>query len=459
MDLNLEITKPQEAFINAKEDEVLYGGAAGGGKSYGQLIDALLYALKYKSSRQLILRRTFPELDRSLIITSLDLYPQSVAKYNQSKHIWQFNNKSIIEFGYCDNEADVTKYQSAEYDVIRFDELTHFTEYQYTYLLSRLRGANNNPKQVKSTTNPGGVGHVWVKGRFIDNHIPKQTFKIGNNTGVFIPAKVQDNKFLMEADPEYIKRLEQLPEADKKALLEGNWDIFEGIYFTEYNRDIHVIEPFIIPDHWHRFTAKDYGLDMLAQLWFTIDTYNNVYAYKELHESDLIVSEAARRIKEVNGDDKILAKYAPPDLDNRQKDTGKSIFDIFREHGEYLIKADNRRVDGWMAVKEWIKPYETRDIVTGQPVITSRLKIFSNCVNLTRCLPQVQRDEKNPNDVATEPHELTHIVDALRYFCIMRQRPSAEPKKLQDDFFNRGDRRDVNITGGEPDMSYINYGA
>ena len=166
--MNIEITQKQKKFIDADADEVLFGGRAGGGKSYAQIIDALIYALKYPGSKQLILRRTFPELDRSLIRTALALYPQSIYRYTATNHIGRFSNGSVLEFGYCDSENDVYKYQSAEYDVIRFDELTHFTKQMYVYLISRLRGVNGYPKQVKSSTNPGGVGHSWVKERFID---------------------------------------------------------------------------------------------------------------------------------------------------------------------------------------------------------------------------------------------------------------------------------------------------
>ena len=140
--------------------ETLFGGAAGGGKSHGQLLDALRFAVVYPGSRQLMLRRTMPELERSLVPAAMRLYPQSVASYKVSEHRWDFINGSTLEFGYCDAESDVTKYQSAEYDVIRFDELTHFTESQFTYLISRIRGANPYPKQVKSTTNPGGIGSM-----------------------------------------------------------------------------------------------------------------------------------------------------------------------------------------------------------------------------------------------------------------------------------------------------------
>lgn len=170
----------------------------------------------------------------------------------------KFKNGSIIDFSYCDNETDVYKYQSAEYDVIRFDELTHFTEQMYVYLLSRIRGANEYPKMAKSSTNPGGVGHSWVKERFIDLGEPNVVHHVGNSTRIFIPSKVQDNHFLLSKDPEYINRLKNLSEKDQKTLLLGDWDVFEGQYFTEFNRDIHVIEPLEIQEHWKRYIAMDY---------------------------------------------------------------------------------------------------------------------------------------------------------------------------------------------------------
>lgn len=420
--MNIEITEKQEQFINSQAFETLFGGAAGGGKSYGQLVDALLYALKYPKSKQIIFRRTFPDLEKSLIRVSLEFYPREAASYNSSKHIWTFKNGSIIDFGYIDSENDVYQYQSAEYDVIRFDELTHFTEYMYTYMISRCRGANPYPKHIKSSTNPGGVGHSWVKARFIDVGAPNQTHEITLDNGkkstvIFIPSLVQDNMFLLDNDPTYVDRLELLPEKEKQALLYGDWDIFDGQFFTEFDRKIHVIEPFVIPKDWRIYRTRDYGLDMCATLWIAMDYHMNVYAYKELYEPDLIVSEAARKINAMT-DEEIQIDYAPPDLWNRNKDTGKSTADIFAENGQYLTKADNNRITGWLAVHEWLKIYKDEQ---GQQ--NSKLKIFSNCVNLIRTLPAVQHDEKNPNDVAVEPHELTHIPDALRYFCTMWQSP------------------------------------
>lgn len=431
--MKISVTKKQQLFLNSKAFETLFGGAAGGGKSYGQLIDAFLYALKYPKSKQIIFRRTFPDLEKSLIRSSLELYPRDVATYTSNKHIWTFKNGSIIDFGYIDSEKDVYQYQSAEYDVIRFDELTHFTEYMYTYMISRCRGANPYPKMIKSSTNPGGVGHTWVKERFIDIGEPNKIHECPLNdettetgTRIFIPSLVTDNKFMLSYDPDYIKRLDNLPEKERKALKDGDWDIYDGMFFPEFKRRIHVIEPFIIPEEWDRYITLDYGLDMFAVLFIARDPKGKAYVYNEIHKNNLIVSEARQVLKSVMRHYKYVSKYAPPDLWNRNRDTGKSTAELFREGNIDLTKSSNNRIVGWQAVKEWLKVKKVKNEQTGEIYEDSDLKIFSNCINLIKYLPQLQHSEKNPNDVATEPHEPTHITDALRYFCVMRTNPSKE---------------------------------
>lgn len=465
--MDIQLTKKQGDFVNSTAFETLFGGAAGGGKSYGQIVDALRYAVKYPGSKQIIFRRTFPDLERSIIRTSLDLYPREIASYNNSKHIWTFKNGSLIDFGYIDNEKDVYQYQSAEYDVIRFDELTHFTEFMYVYMISRCRGANDFPKGMKSSTNPGGVGHQWVKERFVDIGPPNQVHTVKNETGsestrIFIPSFVTDNRFLMEKDPDYEKRLDALPEKERKALREGNWDIFDGQYFNEFDRKIHVVEPFEIPDEWDRYRTIDYGLDMLACLWVAVDTKGNEYVYKELYESNLIISAAAQRIIEVNGDDKIKCTYAPPDLWNRRNDTGKSAYDIFRENGVILRRSANNRIQGWYAVAEHLKVYDEKDEQTGELKKTAKLKFFNTCLNILRTLPIIQHDEKNPNDVAKEPHELTHAPDALRGFCIERTKATKIMSEDEERYLESVEARRregiLGIAGAKATQSYMTYG-
>ena len=429
--MEISITKKQQAFIDSQAFETLFGGAAGGGKSYGQLVDGLLYALKYPKSKQIIFRSTFADLEKSLIRTSMNLYPLSIANYNDSKHTWKFKNGSIIDFGYIQYEKDVYQYQSAEYDVIRFDELTHFTEFMYTYMISRCRGANPYPKGIKSSTNPGGVGHNWVKERFIDIGAPNVIHTCKLETGetttrIFIPSLVQDNKFMLTYDPDYIKRLDALPEKERKALKYGNWDIFDGQFFTEFDRNIHVIEPFVIPKDWYVYFVMDYGLDKLAGYWIAVDYNNNAYVFREVYQSNLLVSQARDKIKEMTNED-VYMYLAPPDLWNRHKETGKSTADIFAEGNVTLYKTNNDRIQGWLQMKEWLKPYKDE-----QGCTTAKLKIFNTCKNLIRCLPQVQHNAKRVGDIANEPHELTHSVDAIRGFCVYwTQEPIFVPKKQE----------------------------
>jgi len=437
--LDYTITKKQNEFRVADAFEVLFGGAAGGGKSHGQLIDALLYALHYPRSSQIIFRSTFADLEKSLIRKSRDLYPQNIATYNDSKHTWKFNNGSIIDFGYIQYEKDVYQYQSAEYDIIRFDELTHFTEFMYTYMISRCRGANSYPKHIKSSTNPGGIGHTWVKKRFIDIGEPNKVHVCKLETGeevtrMFIPSLVTDNKFIVENDPDYIKRLDALPEKERKALKYGDWDIYDGQYFNEFNRRIHVCEPFEIPRNWDRYISFDYGLDKFAVLFIAVDTKGKAYVYNQIHKENLIVSEAAQVLKSVMRKTEFKAIYAPPDLWQTDRHTGKSTAEIFRENGVVLTQSSNKRVAGWLAVKEWLKVYKKKNEHTGQIEETSDLQIFSNVLTLIEYLPQIQHDDKNVNDCANEPHELTHICDALRYFCITRVNPSDKVNDLENDF-------------------------
>jgi phage terminase large subunit len=304
--------------------------------------------------------------------------------------------------------------------------LTHFTEFQYVYLISRVRSANGFPKQIKSSTNPGGVGHVWVKERFVDPAPPNTVFTAqGGMTRIFIPSLLTDNSFLMTSDPDYQRRLEALPERDKRALLYGDWDIFEGQYFDEFDRSVHVCEPFSIPREWRRYIAIDYGLDMLAAYWFAVDNNNHCYAYKELCQPNLPIGLAAKAINDYTDEDEdIYAVLAPPDLWGRSQETGKDKATLFREGGLSLDKSSNDRESGWLALKELLRKRED-----GSP----RLKIFSTCTTLIKHLPMLQRDPCRPTDTLNEPHEITHSCDAARYFAIywVRGAKKEEVKKVK----------------------------
>lgn len=455
--LRLRITPKQMQFIQSEAFETLFGGAAGGGKSYGQLVDAYLYAKKYPGSKQLILRRTYKELDKSLIRVSQSLYPIDDAKYNSGDHVYTFKNGSLIDFGYCENQSDVYQYQSAEYDVIRFDELTHFDEDQYTYLISRCRGANPFPKAIKSSTNPGGRGHAWVKARFIDTGYPNEIQRAPTGTRIFIPSRVQDNPFLMEQDPDYVRRLENLSGNEKKALLYGEWELFEGQYFNEFRADIHVVNDFRIPQNWRKYRALDYGLDMLACIWIAVDEDNMHYIYREAGGPDYKISSAAKVILDATPEDEeIECTMAPPDMWNRTQDTGVSKAEGFATNGVWFTKAQNDRVSGWLQVKEYFNPFENE---FGKTV--ARLRIFRSCIETIKSIPQMQHSKKNSDDVDTEPHQFSHYPDAIRYYCAGRPLPTDRPRAarvkwsqdMNEDYENANEEGRKHLIGkwGEPE--------
>lgn len=234
----------------------------------------------------------------------------------------------------------------------------------------------------------------------------------------FIRSSVYDNKPLLEKDPEYLANLEALSEDLRKAWLDGDWDVFAGQYFTEWRRDLHVVEPFDIPPAWNRVAALDYGLDCLAVVWAAFDEHGDGVVYRELCKSGLAVEDAARAILSVcTPDDRDLMIWAPPDLWSRQKDTGKSIFELFYDNGIHFVRADNNRQNGWMNMKSWLRPDENDHV---------RLRIFRNCPELIRCIPLLQYSPRNSMDCDTEPHDITHAPDALRYLLQSRPRPGKE---------------------------------
>ena len=429
-----ELYPKQKEFCLATNKYICYGGARGGGKSHVSRIKMCLLALNYSGIQILLLRRTLAELRENHVL-QLQKLLKDIAVYKESTKEFLFPNGSRIKLGYCDNEKDVLQYQGQAYEVIVLEEATHFTEFQFQTLTESNRMSGNmkepfNPRMY-FTCNPGGVGHLWVKRLFIDrDYTPTE-----NPTDYkFIPSLVFENKYIMEHDPNYAKVLENLPEDRKQAMLYGNWDIFDGQFFREFKRSIHVIEPFQIPEHWNRYIAMDYGLDMFAVLFIAIDAKGKAYVYNEIHKPNLIVSEARQTLKSIMRHYKYKYIYAPPDLWNRNRDTGKSTTELFWEGGIDLTKASNNRIAGWLNVKEWLKVRKVRNEQTGELYEDSDLKIFSNCVNLIKYLPQLQHDEKEPNDVATEPHEPTHITDALRYFCVSRTAPTKEAKNVEKTF-------------------------
>ncbi|MGM9358027.1 phage terminase large subunit [Flavonifractor plautii] len=453
-----ELYPKQWQFIESKTRYTAYGGARGGGKTHVLIRACIRGALQYPGIKILILRRTYPELEQTIIqpmnklvnSATMDGRPcgDLIATYNGTMRMLFFANGSTVKFGHLQSAAAITEYQGQEYDWIFMDEATHFTEYEFRTMGATLRGVNEIPKHFYLTCNPGGVGHQWVKRLFVTREY--EGVESGRDYS-FIPATVEDNKELLKASPEYIQMLDTLPEDIRAAHRYGDWDAMAGQYFSEFRRERHVVKPFIVPKEWPRYRAFDYGLDMFACYWFAIDFDDRVWVYREYCESGLIVSEAAAAMRRLTPPgEQIQFTVAPPDMWSTQKDTGRTMAEIFMENGIGIVRASSQRVQGWMVVKEFLK--ERPD---GRP----GMLFTEDCPRMIRDLPALQHDEKNPSDCAKEPHEITHSPDALRYGLIDRMMGARlEPVRPERDDVDYVEEYDDYMTGGEAADGYLSYG-
>lgn len=414
----------QREFLESTTKYTCYGGARAGGKSWVIDFAAKIYALKYPGIKQMIVRRSYPELNENHIIP-LREDTLGVCQYKDKEKSLVFPNGSRIKFSYCANSGDVLQFSGQEWDCIYLDEAQQLTQEAFNAIRATLRGTNALPKRLFVSCNPGGVGMEWIRRLFIE-----RDFKPEENPDdySFIQALVTDNAALMEANPDYIKDLESLPPALRAAWRYGDFYSFDGRFFSEFRPSLHVIPRVDVQPHWRIYRAIDYGFDCCAVLWIAVDETGQEYVYKELHEADLTISEAAKKIVMMSAGEKIEATFAPPDLWKRSNDTGKHIAEVFAEGGVRFTKCNSERIGGWLCVREHIKPVTGLD--GGE---TSRMLIAENCRELIKSLQQLEFSESRPNDAATEPHEITHQADALRYYCVSRAVPAKAPEREQTD--------------------------
>ena len=417
---------PQTEFLAAGETDVLYGGAAGGGKSYAMLVDPLRYAHR-AAHRALIIRRSMPEL-RELIDKSRELYPKAFpgCKYREVEKLWNFPSGAKIEFGFLERDADVYRYQGQAYSWIGFDEITHLpTEFSWNYLASRLRTTDSTIiPYMRCTANPGGVGAHWVKKRYIDPCSPDESFEgMDGLTRKFIPARLEDNPYLA-TDGRYEQMLKALPPTQRKQLLEGNWDVNEGAAFTEFNLDDHVIPPFQIPVNWERAKGIDYGYaSESACIWATLDPSDGtLIVYRELYQKGLTGEDLGRRITEMELPDPFsVAGVLDTAAWNRTGTTGPTVGESLVRQGHKLRRADKNRIQGKIQIHEYLRLQGS-----GRP----KLQIFNNCPNLIRELQGIPLDKSNPEDVDTKAQD--HAYDALRYLIMSRPRVNDPLSQLRD---------------------------
>ncbi len=432
---------PQTEFLAASEREVLYGGAAGGGKSYALLADVLRYCDNSNHSA-LIIRRTNDEL-RELVQKSQTLYPQAFkgAHWSERKSLWTFPSGARIWMTYLEQDKDVLRYQGQAFTWIGVDELTQYpTPYAWDYLRSRLRTTDPSlPIHMRATSNPGGPGHIWVKKMFINPSPYNKAFdatdiesgnilkypegheKAGESLFKrrFIPAKLTDNPFLSESG-EYEANLLSLPEVQRKQLLEGSWDIAEGAAFSEFNRDIHVVEPYTIPSSWRKFRACDYGYSSWSVvLWMAARPDGHIIVYRELYVRKKTAEELADIILRIEheADDNIAYGILDSSCWHQRGQTGPSIAEAMIFRGCRWRPSDRTkgsRIAGKNEIHRLLKVDEDMD--------EAGIEFFNNCTQLIAEIPQLPLDKNNPEDINTKI-DYDHGYDALRYGVMSRPVP------------------------------------
>ena len=424
---------PQTDFLAAPEKEVLYGGAAGGGKSYALLVDPLRYA-DNPNHRALLLRRTLGEL-AELIDQSKKVYPKAFvnAIFKESKNLWIFPSGATILLSYVDKDSDATRFQGQSFTWIGIDELGHYpTPYVWDYLRSRLRTTDPSIETyMRASANPGGVGGWWIKKMFIDPSQPNTPFaaqdmESGNAlvfppnhakagqplfSRKFIPARLTDNPYLMSSG-EYEAMLLSLPEVERRRLLDGDWDVAEGAAFAEFNRGLHICEPFDIPRGWPRFRAADYGYSSPScVLWAAVDYDGNIWVYRELYTSRLTADALADAIFEAEAKDpSIFSAVLDKSCWNRIAGA-PSVAQTMIQRGLRWLPSNSDRISGKLEVHKRLQVNDE----TGEP----RVKIFESCHNLIRTLPSIPLSRTNSEDVDTKAED--HAYDALRYLFMFQQ--------------------------------------
>ncbi|WP_102158698.1 phage terminase large subunit [Zhihengliuella halotolerans] len=419
-------------------DELLYGGAGGGGKSRWARAELVRIALLIPGSRQVLFRRTFPDMIRSVEQPFTQEVPTRLASYNRSRHEFVFHNGSIIELAHLQREQDVAKYQGAEYQTIVFEEATHFTWGQYVYLKSRLRAAGKVAERLVElgmrprmllTANPGGVGHHWVKKRFVDPAPAETVFRARPSsadptpgTRCYIPAKATDNPSL---NAEYIEVLNGLPENLRRALRDGDWNVLEGVRFAQWSEPHHVIKPEDLPMPaltGKKVIAVDYGYSApFAAVWMCLLHDGLVVVYREEYATELTARQQAARILELSrAEEESTGEKIPVVMDPsmwRRADAaakktlnkdmppvGSPAHDYMKVLGRVPVKAVNARVHGAGLLDEKLRVQKD-----GFP----RFLVYDTCRDTIRTLPALPRDKKNPEDVETTAED--HLYDAVRY--------------------------------------------
>lgn len=478
----------QERFCQCDAYEALFGGSKGPGKTETLLMEGLRQVEK-PGYRAIILRRTFPQLGE-VIDRSFKYFPKLGATFSGRDQrlelpAWTFKSGAKFAFGHVQRERDKENYNGKEFHYLALDQLEQFTETVYLYLMAQNRTSDPDIEcYVRSTANPGGVGHGWVKKRFVDpfqineNEYSKELKYFRRNefdediettkddprsvSRAFIPANVYDNPSLIKNDPGYIARLEQLPASDKEAFLKGNWDLFQGQFFKDWRKSIHVRKRLIQPT-FEKFLSLDYGYANPSSVgWWMVDFDGNMHRYRELYKKNLIYEELGELVRELTPDDEEISYcVADPaiwgDRDHHKKGAiqgesgAETLTRVFRGFTQ-LIKADNSRITGWNRVRALLKPF-------GLPggIKTSRLTVEPTCKDFIRTFPIQIHDELKEEDLDTDGED--HTADETRYAAMSRpEAPKVEadkPKAWTEEYFEHREQKERENRGEEVEEEEI----
>lgn len=425
--LDLGRAQPKQTlFLKDKHRHIAYGGARGGGKSWAVRTKSKLLAFRYPGIKILIVRKTYKELQNNHI-EQLTAELAGFAKYNRSDKMFRFPNGSTISFRYCANEGDLGQYQGAEYDVVFIDEAGQLQESWIRKINLCVRGTNGFPKRTYYTLNPGGPGHAYFKRVFVDRNFnpdedPDDYF--------FIQAKVEDNKALMDTQPDYLRELENLPPTLRAAWKDGRWDVYEGQFFEDF-RDVpehykdrrwtHVIEPFEIPDGWTICRSYDFGYGKpFSCAWWAVDYDGTIYRIMELYGCTRTPNEGVKwtpdkQFEEIHKTEmqhpwlkgKTIIGVADPAIWDASR--GESVADTAARYGVFFTPGDNERIAGWMQCH-----YRLQFDEDGYP----RMYVFNTCRAFIRTIPTLIYDEHRAEDLDTKMED--HVADEWRYFCMSR---------------------------------------
>jgi len=446
----------QALFHSSPADEVVYGGAKGGGKSCALVMEALAYGLENSGATIYLFRETYDDLEANLIREWKNRVPKEIYSFGETKRIATLQNGSMVYFRYMENVADAEGYDGRSIDFIGVDELTKHEEAAIQILLSCLRSPKGFKPRFCATCNPGNIGHRWVKARYILPTIYGKRIVKDKATGnliQFIPATVFDNDAIMQNDPAYVRRLQNLPEKKRQAYLEGNWDIYEGQAFEEFSLDIHVCEPFAIPAHWRRWRSCDNGYtDPFAWYWFAVSEDGVVYIYREFtraaKDGKMTYSEQAKRVLDLstyrvmedgtlfNRQERIGftvvghdAWSSHPLAERKSAESatskGKTIIDYYAEGGlkDCIPCIPDRRLRKatW---HEYLRPFVGND---GK--MTAKLKIFASCRMLVETIPIQIEDEHDSEKVAES--RIDHWYDSAGYGLIAWHSRQSTPIEVE----------------------------